>query len=229
MADDQRMRPLRHGYTNRTVSDGAVVEKTYEGPDAELRLRRERTLLTRLQGQLPVPPVHGATTNTLTLGFVTGTPGQELLAAGRPEEVLASCGNLLRRIHTTAPAELPTDALGAGNVLVHGDFGPNNVLLDPNTCDITAVVDWEFAHLGDPVEDLAWCEWIVRTHHPECRHALGHFFRAYGEPVPPWPARRAAMLTRCEELRQFCDRWEPNGPGVRQWRERGTTTAGWQE
>jgi hypothetical protein len=38
VSDDRRMRPLKHGYTNRTVGDGAVVEKTYEGPDAELRL-----------------------------------------------------------------------------------------------------------------------------------------------------------------------------------------------
>jgi aminoglycoside phosphotransferase (APT) family kinase protein len=35
------------------------------------------------------------------------------------------------------------------------------------------VVDWEFAHLGDPVEDLAWCEWIVRMHHPEHVDAPG--------------------------------------------------------
>ncbi|MEU8353302.1 phosphotransferase, partial [Streptomyces sp. NPDC048845] len=97
------MRPLRHGYTNRTVGDGAVVEKTYEGPGAGLRLRREHAVLTRLRGRLPVPPVQGTTEAVLTLGFVNGVPGQELLAAGRPEAVLASCGELLRRIHGTAP------------------------------------------------------------------------------------------------------------------------------
>jgi aminoglycoside phosphotransferase len=223
------MRPLKHGYTNHTVGDGAVVEKTYEGPDAELRLRREHALLTQLQGRLPVPPVLETTAATLTLGFVAGAPGQELLDAGQPEAVLASCGELLRRIHRTPPSVLPEDAQSTNKVLVHGDFGPNNVLLDPDTCKVTAVVDWEFAHLGDPVEDLAWCEWIVRTHHPAHRVALGHFFRAYGGEVPPWPARRAAMLTRCEELRQFCDRWEPNGAGVRLWQERAAATADWQE
>jgi hypothetical protein len=40
MLDDLRMRPLKHGYTNSTLGDGAVVEKTYEGPDADLRLAR---------------------------------------------------------------------------------------------------------------------------------------------------------------------------------------------
>ncbi|MFG2455482.1 phosphotransferase family protein [Streptomyces sp. NPDC048523] len=223
------MRPLKHGYTNRTVGDGAVVEKTYEGPEADLRFRREHALLTRLQGRLPVPPVQGTTEATLTLGFMAGAPGQELLSTGQPEAVLASCGELLRRIHGIAPSVLPEDAPRAEKVLVHGDFGPNNVLLDPVTFEVTAVVDWEFAHLGDPVEDLAWCEWIVRTHHPEHRIALNSFFRAYGGEVPPWPVRRAAMLTRCEELRQFCDRWEPNGPGVRLWQGRAAATADWQE
>jgi aminoglycoside phosphotransferase (APT) family kinase protein len=114
-------------------------------------------------------------------------------------------------------------------VLVHGDFGPNNVLLDPVTFDVTAVLDWEFAHLGDPVEDLAWCEWIVRMHHPEHRQALHLFFDAYDGDVPAWPARRATMLARCESLEEFCQRWEPNSPGVRQWRERAATTAAWDE
>jgi tRNA A-37 threonylcarbamoyl transferase component Bud32 len=228
MVDDLRMRPLKHGYTNSTLGDGAVVEKTYEGPDADLRLRREHTLLTRLQDRLPVPPVRAVTTATLTLGFVAGAAGQELLEA-RPAAVLASCGELLRRIHMVAPDVLTAGRHEAGEVLVHGDFGPNNVLLNPDTLDVTAVVDWEFAHLGAPVEDLAWCEWIVRMHHPGCVHALDHFFRAYGGQVPRWADRRAAMLARCEQLRQFCDRWEANGPGVRQWQERTVMTAGWSE
>ncbi|WP_301150255.1 phosphotransferase family protein [Mycobacterium simiae] len=38
--------------------------------------------------------------------------------------------------------------------LVHGDFKPGNVLLEDG--DVTAVLDWETAHLGDPHEDLGW-------------------------------------------------------------------------
>ncbi|MGW2342616.1 phosphotransferase family protein [Streptomyces sp. NPDC001661] len=222
------MRPLKHGYTNRTLADGTIVEKAYDGPDAEPRLRRERTLLPRLQGQLPVPPVLGATATTLKLGFMPGVPGQELLDAGHSAQVLASCGKLLRRIHELTPPVPALGARGADEVLVHGDFGPNNLLLDPGTFEVTAVVDWEFAHFGAPVEDLAWCEWIVRTHHPAHTPALGHFHRSYGSGVPLWPARRAAMLARCEELRRFCERWEAGGAGARQWRERAAVTAAWQ-
>lgn len=149
------MPPLRHGCTNRTAGDGSVVTKTYEGPDAAARLRREHLLLGRLLGRLPVPPVRGASADTLTLGFVTGAPGQELLDAGRAPAVLASCGRLLRRVHGIPPGVLEDGEHRADAVLVHGGFGPHNALLDPATCEVTAVVDREFAHVGEAVEDLA--------------------------------------------------------------------------
>lgn len=39
--------------------------------------------------------------------------------------------------------------------LVHGDFRNGNLMVDPDT-GLTAVLDWELAHLGDPAEDLGW-------------------------------------------------------------------------
>ncbi|HEX5097273.1 MAG TPA: phosphotransferase family protein [Acidimicrobiia bacterium] len=39
-------------------------------------------------------------------------------------------------------------------VLVHGDFRNGNFIVGPE--GIRAVLDWELAHLGDPVEDLGW-------------------------------------------------------------------------
>jgi aminoglycoside phosphotransferase (APT) family kinase protein len=38
--------------------------------------------------------------------------------------------------------------------LVHGDFRNGNFVVGPD--GIRAVLDWELAHLGDPVEDLGW-------------------------------------------------------------------------
>jgi aminoglycoside phosphotransferase (APT) family kinase protein len=38
--------------------------------------------------------------------------------------------------------------------LVHGDFRNGNLIIGPE--GVRAVLDWEFAHLGDPMEDLAW-------------------------------------------------------------------------
>lgn len=45
-------------------------------------------------------------------------------------------------------------------VLVHGDFKPGNALIDKG--QITAKLDWETAHLGDPLEDLGWVTNPVR-------------------------------------------------------------------
>ncbi|HPG25004.1 MAG: phosphotransferase family protein [Spirochaetaceae bacterium] len=51
----------------------------------------------------------------------------------------------LRR-HAPSPPERAT--------LVHGDFRLGNLLVDEG--GLRAVLDWELAHLGDPMEDLAW-------------------------------------------------------------------------
>jgi aminoglycoside phosphotransferase (APT) family kinase protein len=42
----------------------------------------------------------------------------------------------------------------AVTTLVHGDFKPGNVLLQGDR--VTVVLDWETAHLGDPLEDIGW-------------------------------------------------------------------------
>jgi len=39
-------------------------------------------------------------------------------------------------------------------VLVHGDFNPANFLYQDGR--VTALIDWENAHMGDPREDLGW-------------------------------------------------------------------------
>jgi aminoglycoside phosphotransferase (APT) family kinase protein len=38
--------------------------------------------------------------------------------------------------------------------LVHGDFRLGNMIVGPD--GLRAVIDWELAHLGDPMEDLGW-------------------------------------------------------------------------
>jgi aminoglycoside phosphotransferase (APT) family kinase protein len=44
---------------------------------------------------------------------------------------------------------------GAGELtFCHGDFRIGNFAVDPG--GLVAVLDWEFAHVGDPVEDVAW-------------------------------------------------------------------------
>jgi tRNA A-37 threonylcarbamoyl transferase component Bud32 len=232
---------LPHGYTNDTTSNGTVVVKRYAGPDAELRMKRERGVLGRLQGTLPVPPLLDAGgpdapfRREIRLGFVNSAHGQDLLEEGRAAEVLNASGQILARIHDLDVAEiLPGLLADAEEVLVHGDFGPNNLLFGPVATDasetlvVVAILDWEWAHVGRRIEDLAWCEWIVRMHHPRDIGALEAFFSGYGV-EPAWAERQAAMLARCQSLTAFCERYLPDGDGVAQWQTRAEVTAGWAE
>ncbi|WP_433508838.1 phosphotransferase family protein [Nonomuraea sp. CA-143628] len=52
-----------------------------------------------------------------------------------------------RRLAATRPA-------AARRTVVHGDFRNGNLIVGPE--GIRAVLDWELAHAGDPVEDLGW-------------------------------------------------------------------------
>ncbi|MEX0750515.1 MAG: phosphotransferase family protein, partial [Dehalococcoidia bacterium] len=49
-------------------------------------------------------------------------------------------------------ARLPPPA--ARRTLVHGDYRMGNVLFDAS--GVQLILDWELAHAGDPMEDLAW-------------------------------------------------------------------------
>lgn len=72
---------------------------------------------------------------------------------------------------------------GTGEAVVHGDFRLGNLMVGPD--GLRAVVDWELAHLGDPMEDLGWLcvrAWRFRGPHPV--GGIGTYddlFAAYGE------------------------------------------------
>jgi len=67
--------------------------------------------------------------------------------------------------------------------LVHGDLRLGNFLYEDQR--VTALLDWEMAHLGDPVEDIAWAYRTLWT--PEMHLSLddfiAHYQRAGGPPV----------------------------------------------
>jgi len=80
--------------------------------------------------------------------------------------------------------------------LVHGDFRNGNFIVGPE--GIRAVLDWELAHLGDPMEDLGWlC--VKSWRYGESGKPVGGFgqreelFAAYeaagGTPVDPATVR----------------------------------------
>ena len=66
--------------------------------------------------------------------------------------------------------------------LVHGDAGPGNFLFEHGK--LTALIDWELAHLGDPMEDLAWFSMrCVMEPVPDFRASITAYERAAGRAV----------------------------------------------
>ena len=64
-------------------------------------------------------------------------------------------------------AHRPPDDAGRRTCIVHGDFRLGNLMVDAN--GLRAVLDWELAHLGDPLEDLGWLcvkAWRFGSPHP---------------------------------------------------------------
>jgi aminoglycoside phosphotransferase (APT) family kinase protein len=83
----------------------------------------------------------------------------------------------IRQIFEAEDARQPIDALARVSleflesnvpdpdgdpVLVQGDTGPGNFMYEDGR--ITAVLDWELAHLGDPMDDIAWLSWRATQH-----------------------------------------------------------------
>ena len=73
---------------------------------------------------------------------------------------------------------------------VHGDWGTANVLVAPDgeLTDVVAVIDFEDAHTGDPVEDLKW-QVLAGPASVELT-ALGAAYRAAGGDLGPNAAER---------------------------------------
>lgn len=101
--------------------------------------------------------LHGTDWRSAGLGEVLPEPhgAPSAVEVARWEEVLRrdqvepypEIDLALEWLKATAPA-------AARTVLVHGDYKPGNVLIEDGR--VTTLLDWELAHLGDPLEDLGW-------------------------------------------------------------------------
>jgi aminoglycoside phosphotransferase (APT) family kinase protein len=218
---------LSHGYSNltRRLPDGRV-EKRYEGLGRSERADREYACLVTLANRVPVAEVveRDPAVPLLIVRDASGTHGQEMIDAGRAAQVLRLLGSILVSLHQVPPGAMPS-LVGTGPVIVHGDFGPQNVLIEDDR--INALVDWEFAHIGQPVEDLAWAEWIVRMHHPDAVDALPELLDASRLGID-WSARHRAMVARCEELMRISEA-SGSADTLDLWRDRLRRTEQWNE
>ncbi len=133
--------------------------------------------------ELPIPrsPAEAALGEVDTL--------ERMLGGHREPEPLARFGVAWLRKHV--PEKLERVAL------VQGDTGPGNFLYEG--ARLAALVDFEWAHFGDPMEDLG--NFCVREFFQPCggvAEAIAHYARASGAPVDLARVRyfRAQQMTR---------------------------------
>jgi hypothetical protein len=218
-------RPVPHAYTNDVTALGSLVTKTYRGPGAIERQQREELALRSLADRLRVATVVDSRPGVLILSRVPGRHGQERIDRGEGEAVMFGLGRLLREVQAVRPGFF--DELGGGGVLVHQDFGPNNVLFADHDDSISLLADWEWSTVGSPITDLAWAEFIVRLHHPEHRACIPALFDGYGT-RPAWSDRRAAMIERAAALGTWV-RSHQGATAASTWDRRRRCIARWRE
>jgi aminoglycoside phosphotransferase (APT) family kinase protein len=143
-----------------------LVTSFLPGERLELLLPRladaERATLGRSIGELladlggmPTLSTGPFVDGRLTIGSfepdLDGLPAAVELAESRlgwwsPDELTG-----LREVAVDAQALL--DTVGR-RVLVHSDFNAKNLLVDPDSLEVTGLLDWEYAHAGHPFTDL---------------------------------------------------------------------------
>jgi aminoglycoside phosphotransferase (APT) family kinase protein len=64
--------------------------------------------------------------------------------------------------------------------VIHGDAGPHNLLIDDGR--ISAILDWELVHVGDPAEDLAYARTAIEAQIP-WNEFLDIYYQNGGRPV----------------------------------------------
>ncbi len=88
----------------------------------------------------------------IPMGNAAGNPARRVVAELRASLDAASeprpaLEYILSWLHSHAPEP-------SALTLVHGDFRTGNYMVDAGR--LTAILDWEFCHWGDPREDLGW-------------------------------------------------------------------------
>lgn len=193
MARHDHMEGRNHVVRRR---DGTVV-KQHVGPEGEARAATAAAALRHAAAHdLPAPRLRAVDGAVLTMTDVGGSTLGATLLGRSPAVVLRTIGSFARRLHDLPPpGDLPAETAGTpASTWVHGDLCPVNVLFAPDGA-LAGVVDWEDSHVGDPLVDLVWTEWLVRAWHDAAVPHLGALYDAYDEVVPPVDARRRAMVT----------------------------------
>jgi aminoglycoside phosphotransferase (APT) family kinase protein len=127
--------------------EGETIPRKILRDEKFVRVRPK--LAHRLGGVLAA--IHGFPLNELpelrrmTAALELAELERDIRALGLPRPVFELALRWLRDHDPGAPERV---------TLVHGDFRHGNLIIGDD--DVRAVLDWELAHLGDPMEDLGW-------------------------------------------------------------------------
>jgi aminoglycoside phosphotransferase (APT) family kinase protein len=142
--------PVQQAMLSERVEGGNWFSRISDPVEQEATARDFMTKLAALHG------IDAAVLDLPAFPKVTTVAGAVVAELDEWEGVLAARGGTpdpalvfsLRWLRDHVPA------YDGPPVLVQGDTGPGNFMyLDGR---VTAVVDWELAHLGDPMDDIAW-------------------------------------------------------------------------
>jgi aminoglycoside phosphotransferase (APT) family kinase protein len=137
---------MGEAYVMRRIGGTAIARKLLRDPPygaARTRIARQLgEIAAAIHATLPatLPPLKRREAADHIAGL-----RRSLDLLGQPQPVFELA---LTWLHRRKPPPLATP------VLVHGDYRTGNYLADES--GVTAILDWELAHLGDPLEDLGW-------------------------------------------------------------------------
>lgn len=207
------MRQGAIGEVSLVMRDGRMlVQKRLSDP---VRHDNEARALRALTGSgLPVPELIDEHPGAI---LMTRLPGERLDDQDADARLagLRASGPLLRRLHSLEPpaalAPAPDDhriitryrAAGGpplplrvpaqtGRVFCHGDWTDGNLLGSAGR--ISGIVDWESAHIGDPLRELARAAWGAARKDPRSAAVLIEAYGADAASVRAWYPIHAAEL-----------------------------------
>ena len=131
---------------------GAVASAASLGTDARdvvLSLAKQLAKFHRLDPTAAAVrfPAYGDTARKRTLAMIERFYRHSQSGKIEPSVVMLAAFGWLRA-HVDCVDDL--------SVVVHGDYGLKNVLVEGNS--VSAVLDWELSHIGHPAEDLGYCK-----------------------------------------------------------------------
>jgi aminoglycoside phosphotransferase (APT) family kinase protein len=121
------------------------------------------------------------------VGLTTTT--EQVLASPFGETLPSPHRDNLRRVAAQADELIGSSGRAC---LVHSDLNPKNLLVDPATCRVSGLVDWEYTHAGSPLTDAG--NLLRFPDHPDFEAAFAIHFFAAAPALPTDPLRVARAL-----------------------------------